>query len=141
MQRPIKFRGWHTTQKKMFTAEEMSDDQLTLLPTGQFINVSGSSTLRSTIYPQDKFIPLQYTGLRDKNGKEIFEGDILTYHDSCRFLDDDSEGNEISSVRWKDQFLSWSCQNEMLCDTEEPEIIGNVYENPELLKESEVGKQ
>lgn len=57
--REIKFRGWHTKQKKMYSAEEMASDQLTLLPTGEFINVSGSSTKLSTIYPKDMFIPLQ----------------------------------------------------------------------------------
>ncbi len=65
MLREIKFREWHVTQKRMFFAEEMAVDQLTLLPTGNFINVHGGSTRLSEIYERDDFIPLQYTGLKD----------------------------------------------------------------------------
>jgi hypothetical protein len=39
--RIIKFRGWHTSANRMFSAEEMAEDQLTLLTTGSFINVHG----------------------------------------------------------------------------------------------------
>lgn len=75
--REIRFRGWHSVANKMFTPEEMASDQLTLLPTGSFINVHGSHTSLSTIYDRDKFIPLQSTGHVDSAHKEIFECDIL----------------------------------------------------------------
>lgn len=77
MNRQIRFRGWHTFTNKMFSPEEMASDQLTLLPTGSFINVNGTHTSLSTIYDRDKFIPLQSTGHTDSKNKEIFEGDIL----------------------------------------------------------------
>jgi len=67
----------------------------------------------------------QYTGLKDKNGVKIFEGDILR----------DGVG-QISQVVYGvgRYWFNWL----WICDAVEPvEIIGNVHDNPELLKESE----
>lgn len=72
-------------------------------------------------------IPLQYTGLKDKNSKEIYEGDILKHKDSfCYVIWDDaafaikSPGSE--AVDWEHSSFYTSS-----------EAIGNIYENPELL--------
>lgn len=76
-QRVIKFRAWHTGLNKMFSPEEMANDQLTLLPTGQFINVSGNRTSDSVIYSKDMMIPMQFTGKTFPDGVEIYEGDLI----------------------------------------------------------------
>jgi uncharacterized phage protein (TIGR01671 family) len=122
MMREIKFRGWHTTQKEMFSAEEMAADQLALLPTGQFINVSGDSTILSEIYPRDKFIPLQYTGLKDRNGKEIYEGDIVRITIAGFGIEKDI------AIKWEDGKYT-----EPMFEDYHREVIGNIYEDPELL--------
>lgn len=84
----------------------------------------------------DEITLMQSTGLFDRNGKEIFEGDILDYrgrkalvrwHGSYasfiyRFVDELQNRN----TEWKPLYLAY-----MKC-----EIIGNIYENPELLEES-----
>lgn len=130
--REIKFRGWHVPKQVMFSAEEMATDQLTILPTGSFINVSGDSTRLSQIMPRDKFIPLQYTELRDKSGKEIYEGDIVRFgHFVWAVLFDEgswalSPSQEVPDVDTVEFLYNYS--GEIL------EVIGNIYENPELLE-------
>lgn len=83
----------------------------------------------------EDLVLMQSTGLVDKNGKEIFEGDILDYkgrkalvrwHGSYasfiyRFVDELQKRN----TEWKPLYLAY-----MKC-----EIIGNIYENPELLED------
>ena len=73
---------------------------------------------------------MQYTGLKDKNGKEIYEGDVT------------KEGNIITQIvfrkgRFEEKLLSspLSHTRDYFPLSENGEVIGNIYENPELLKE------
>lgn len=79
----------------------------------------------------------QFTGLLDKNGKEIYEGDIINI-----------KGGFIRAIYWDDERLGWSTLAECDADTDgedklfyhgwdginELEVIGNIHENKELLK-------
>ena len=88
-------------------------------------------------------IIMQSTGLRDKNGKEIFEGDIVTagefarivqYHQTLGFYMFDEEGNERF---FSDSATLEDFEEDAKIVSEIMEIIGNVYENPELLEVTE----
>jgi len=77
-----------------------------------------------------KDIMQQSTGLTDKNGREIFEGDILKFNDYItRIIWSEEDAAFISKSKTGGAFLN---PNYML----NFEIIGNVYENPELLNEN-----
>lgn len=134
--RAIRFRAWHEGQGRMFSAEEMAADQLTLLPTGRFINVSGVSTRLSQIIGD--MIPLQFTGLHDKNGKEIYEGDILSSEYKSIGSKRDCHPVTWGSGRWNvDHSVNDCCKpwrGDLNGHHASEEVIGNIYENPELVQ-------
>jgi uncharacterized phage protein (TIGR01671 family) len=123
--REIKFRAWHPTLKKMFYDCRVS---------------SNDWTDSSTHFSGEHDTLMQYTGLKDKNGKEIYEGDI------CKVIDPNGE-DEIQYI------VEWHPSSGYVYEPEEGygefdltsvgfamdmeyafEVIGNIYENPELLE-------
>jgi uncharacterized phage protein (TIGR01671 family) len=140
--REIKFRVWWT---KFKTMEPVG---------GYFWEEEGISGNNLEECCHSGFILMQYTGLKDKNGKEIYEGDIVRFfaghcvediyenalvkfEDMCFLLVKNSIVGEVSSMvegidGVKDE--KW-LQGAALClfDEEELEVIGNIHENKDLL--------
>lgn len=126
--REIKFRVWDKDLKEWYKST-----QLVIRP------YSGSVT-DGGIYPNVELI--QYTGLKDKNGREIYEGDVIEFYD---FWDEISGGNmegktRVGAVEYIGTGFRVTCPGDyeedlfvLKINDDELEIIGNVYENPELL--------
>ena len=127
-----RYRAWDTTNKEMFK------DTFSITESGQVVVVEQEDVMCPPDYVfVDNLVIMQSTGLKDKNGKEIFEGDILDYngkkalvrwHGSYasfiyRFADELQQRNP----EWKPLYLAY-----MKC-----ECIGNIYENQDLLEDKE----
>ena len=148
--RQIKFKAWHSSQKKMYSSEQMVNDQLTLLPDGRFINVHGEKKELSIIYTT--MIPLQFTGYRDTEGKEIYHKDVITapYYP----FTDNGVQNYIGVIEWifgqwqyvlycvnpTKRGISTGCNTGLNDEGVEDggivpfRVIGNIYENEEYSK-------
>lgn len=115
----LKFRVWLHDRGYMETAH--FDD-------GKWVSTDGIFSLE---VGENDFIE-QYTGLKDKNGKEIYGGDIL----------DDGEGH-IGKVLYNERIASFAyewgnCGSTFMgLYTSDMKVIGNVHENPELLEGEE----
>jgi uncharacterized phage protein (TIGR01671 family) len=96
-----------------------------------FMSIDSDGTLNSSGFP--KHHVMQFTGLKDKKGEEIFEGDILK-----------TSTDKAMVVFWSERFASWGLNRDgwyfthwfgESCNPKDCEIIGNKYENPELLQD------
>lgn len=129
MNREIKFRVWSNNTWKMHEVVGIRflADKIDVLDDGMPVTLETSY--------QGEFVLLQYTGLKDKNGKEIYEGDILQCHYD---FGDDTEPMEPVIVEW--QYDGWAIHalgNDIYMlprDWEGYEVIGNVFENSDLLE-------
>ena len=122
-----KFRAWDSVEKKFVEHFFITDNSL-------ICNMEKPTSDRKLPIPIEKseLILMQSTGFKDKNDKEIFEGDVLGTKDGLL--------NGVVEYRsdlgmWTNSLISYN-NFERLCNVANSrEIIGNIYENHELLED------
>jgi len=130
MSREIKFRAWDKINEKIVKISSLSLEN-------KEIAVKENGTYH--FFRMQNLELMQYTGLNDKNGKEIYEGDIIKYK-----FPYDRRLKHISPVFYMESQASYGVldiyKNGIPLYTMPAnnyfEVIGNIYENPELLEEN-----
>ena len=114
MSREIKFRSWIIAENKMIYGKRAMSVRM-------FTDSYG--------YLDNEVDVMQYTGLRDKNGVEIYEGDIS----QSKYF----SPSEVKFVDGEFRFEDVTYADSMGYDDNEWEVIGNTFENPELLGDTQ----
>ena len=130
MAREIKFRAWNIDKKIMcYNDEDNSGEYL------DGIKSSEVNEVNNIFNPFGKqvYIWMQFTGLKDKNGKSIFEGDIII---NKLDINDVTSHDGVSTVTWEEGAFYARGNNH--CNLAGGyfsyfEVIGNIYENPNLI--------
>ena len=130
--REIKFRAWDETEKHMYNWENLLNQNLKNI---------------FTIPEECGYNIMQYTGLKDKNGKEIYEGDIIEFSYDMFVGNFDTFVAKGKVVFEEGAFYVEVFENERTTKDEAYllysinldtiEVIGNIYDNPELLEKGE----
>lgn len=127
MSREIKFRAWDKKNKIMIP------DVPNKSPILEFVN-AGTKNQDSIIVGYEinpDLILMQYTGLKDKNGKKIWEGDIVKSKQNLLYIinyeyDSFCAGYVENNIIWLNRAINYFPKFNF-------KVIGNIYENPELL--------
>ena len=124
--REIKFRAWDKERKKIFDVVHIY-----FTPIEGCYCVTLSQSKPKFLHNDDDIILMQYTGLKDKDGKEIYEGDIIEGN-LIKYSPLPTMGEVVFDTYWASFANKNEAGNTLLREINLINVIGNIYENPEL---------
>jgi uncharacterized phage protein (TIGR01671 family) len=130
----IQFRAWYPEKQKMYEVAKVDmwgdPDQATC-------DLAAIDEELFDIYLHE-VETMQYIGRKDINGKDICEGDVVSFDDSTSTESGYWERGCIGVVEWCNETVSFEVSNRLSAESyevlDECVVIGNIYENPELLE-------
>ena len=138
----IKFRAWDKLEKAYLNEEHIAIDNLGNIFIFERYDNNDADLWYTRLLPDPdnkRHVIEQYTGLKDKNGREIYEGDIVSVRDSPVAVEDEKG---VCCVAWSSILAGFILKGSDAYKFDEQSlsdlkliIIGNVHENPELLEE------
>lgn len=123
-----KFRAWDKTENKMWNVE-------TIYIEDEWVKVNNGSIYGTTKDLVRDYVLMQSTGLKDKNGVEIYEGDIVRYNRGISWSVEKFPyvvKNSMEGFVFEYGLIQHSLSKKIEYVT----VIGNIYENPELLEDN-----
>jgi len=126
-----KFRAWHKELKEMSTVDAIFFAEEVLVTSGIIFPATDRQISKHEWGFKDVVL-MEWTGLQDKNGKDIYAEDIIEYNDEMYIVPHPiptSRWNEATNINLRrDNTDDWNSWPECY------EIMGNVFQNPELLE-------
>lgn len=127
--REIKFRAWDKTDKEMVDYFHIQSNNGSVTVYEYSADAFEDQRLPEDATDHIDYILMQYTGLKDKNGKEIYEGDIVVTHGWQGAIEMSHTGAYVIAQGSFKELLHDYVYNKW-----DIEVIGNIYEDKELLK-------
>jgi len=132
--RDIKFRAWDKKRKRIYEVIHLMRSTFEgIWCIGKGRNIIEDKEIHIDIQP-DKCEVMQFTGLKDSHGKEIYEGDIVSDHIGVGVIEY-VEKYAAFRINYQNMECKWFYDYTLDGERESIEVIGNIYENPELIRE------